>query len=61
MKLLYPFGILESSRSGMASSRKILITGMMALPRTPMDTLPADSETEKDAEDIVDVSSLPPG
>lgn len=35
--------------------------GMMALPRTPMDTHVADSETEKDAEDIVDVSSLPPG
>lgn len=37
------------------------MTGMMALPRTPMDTLPADTETEKDAEDIVDVTSLPPG
>jgi hypothetical protein len=50
MKLLYPFGILESSRSG-----------MMALPRTPLDTLRADSDTDKDAEDIVDVTSLPPG
>ena len=50
MKLLYPFGILESSRSG-----------MMALPRTPMETLRADSDTDKDAEDIVDVSALPPG
>lgn len=50
MKLLYPFGILESSRSG-----------MMALPRTPMDTIRADSETEKDVEDIVDVTALPPG
>jgi hypothetical protein len=60
MKLLYPFGILESSRSG---TKFIVITdlGMMALPRTPMDTIPVDTETEKDAEDIVDVSSLPPG
>jgi hypothetical protein len=40
---------------------KMLMTGMMALPRTPMDTLSADTETEKDAEDIVDVTSLPPG
>ena len=37
------------------------MTGMMALPRTPMDTLPADSETEKDAEDTVDMTALPPG
>jgi acetolactate synthase I/III small subunit len=50
MKLLYPFGILESSRSG-----------MMALPRTPLETLRADSDTDKEAEDIVDVTSLPPG
>ena len=34
---------------------------MMALPRTPMDDAPKDVETEKDAEDIVDVTSLPPG
>jgi len=34
---------------------------MMALPRTPMDIAPTDTETEKDAEDIVDVTSLPPG
>jgi hypothetical protein len=39
----------------------MLMIGMMALPRTPMDTFPEDSETEKDAEDIVDVTSLPPG
>ena len=61
MKLLYPFGILESSRSGMTSSGVILMIGMMALPRTPMDHFDADTETEKDAEDIVDVTSLPPG
>lgn len=35
--------------------------GMMALPRTPMESIPKDTETEKDAEDIVDVTSLPPG
>jgi hypothetical protein len=37
------------------------MTGMMALPRTPMDTAPLDTETEKDVEDIVDVTALPPG
>jgi len=37
------------------------MTGMMALPRTPMDTVSVDSDTEKEAEDIVDVTSLPPG
>ena len=37
------------------------LQGMMALPRTPMDSHIADTETDKDAEDIVDVSSLPPG
>ena len=61
MKLLYPFGILESSRSGILYLWCVLTTGMMALPRTPMDTVPVDADTEKDAEDIVDVSSLPPG
>jgi len=61
MKLLYPFGILESSRSGSCLSGHMLIEGMMALPRTPMETAPTDTETEKDAEDIVDVTSLPPG
>jgi len=62
MKLLYPFGILESSRSGtFASNERSLTIGMMALPRTPMDIAPADTDTEKDAEDIVDVTSLPPG
>jgi acetolactate synthase I/III small subunit len=63
MKLLYPFGILESSRSGTPLSlpEMLLRTGMMALPRTPMDTADLDSETEKDAEDIVDVTALPPG
>ena len=63
MKLLYPFGILESSRSGrpLLPPEMLLMTGMMALPRTPMDTADLDSETEKDAEDIVDVTALPPG
>ena len=62
MKLLYPFGILESSRSGILFEiRRELILGMMALPRTPMESIPKDTETEKDAEDIVDVTSLPPG
>lgn len=48
MKLIGPFGILESTR-----------TGLMALPRSPL-TEPSE-EAEKDAADVVDVSTLPPG
>ncbi|KAF1809938.1 acetolactate synthase small subunit mitochondrial precursor [Eremomyces bilateralis CBS 781.70] len=47
MKLIQPFGILESSR-----------TGLMALPRSP---LYAPEVEEKEAEDVVDQSTLPPG
>jgi len=47
MKLIAPFGIMESAR-----------TGLMAMPRSP---LHAPRELEKEAEDIVDESSLPPG
>ena len=48
MKLVSPFGILESAR-----------TGLMALPRTPLEG--QKEEVEKDAGDLVDASSLPPG
>ncbi|KAI9723469.1 MAG: hypothetical protein M1828_004199 [Chrysothrix sp. TS-e1954] len=48
LKLIAPFGILESSR-----------TGLMALPRSPLYN-PVD-ETERDAQDLVDASALPPG
>lgn len=48
MKLIAPFGILESAR-----------TGLMALPRSPLHG-PNEME-EKEAEDIVDTSTLPPG
>ncbi|KAI9664765.1 MAG: acetolactate synthase, regulatory subunit [Bathelium mastoideum] len=48
MKLIAPFGILESSR-----------TGLMALPRTPLES-PTEVE-EKEAQDVVDHSLLPPG
>lgn len=50
MKLVAPFGILESAR-----------TGLMALPRSPLYG-PNDQETLlKEADDIVDASTLPPG
>ncbi|GAB7361508.1 hypothetical protein MBLNU230_g1564t1 [Neophaeotheca triangularis] len=49
MKLIAPFGILESAR-----------TGLMALPRSPLYGL-NDSDLEKEAQDVVDQSHLPPG
>lgn len=49
LSLMRPFGILESSRSG-----------MMALPRTPTSAFELEGPTV-DAQDVVDVSSLPPG
>ena len=47
--LLRPFGVLEAARSG-----------MMALPRTPLEHV-ARPEVEMDENEIVDVSTLPPG
>jgi len=48
MKLISPFGILESTR-----------TGLMALPRSPL--YGPNEEIEKVADDLVDASTLPPG
>ncbi|OTB05414.1 hypothetical protein M426DRAFT_57011 [Hypoxylon sp. CI-4A] len=49
LKLIGPFGILESSR-----------TGLMALPRSPL--YGAEEEAiVKEADEIVDASQLPPG
>ncbi|EON62824.1 acetolactate synthase I/III small subunit [Coniosporium apollinis CBS 100218] len=48
LKLVAPFGILESAR-----------TGLMALPRSPLHG-PNEVE-EKEAQDVVDASQLPPG
>ncbi|KAA8649120.1 hypothetical protein EYZ11_000667 [Aspergillus tanneri] len=48
MKLIGPFGILESTR-----------TGLMALPRSPL--FEPNEEIEKEASDVVDASTLPPG
>lgn len=48
LKLVAPFGILESAR-----------TGLMALPRSPLSG-PQDDGV-KEADDVVDASTLPPG
>ena len=49
LKLVGPFGILESAR-----------TGLMALPRSPL--YESDEDTQvKEADDVVDISQLPPG
>lgn len=48
MKLVSPFGILESTR-----------TGLMALPRSPL--FGVNEEEVKEADEIVDASALPPG
>ena len=48
MKLIAPFGILESTR-----------TGLMALPRSPL--YGPNEEMLRDADDLVDASTLPPG
>jgi acetolactate synthase-1/3 small subunit len=49
MKLITPFGILESTR-----------TGLMALPRSPLYG-PDEETVVKDADEVVDISQLPPG
>lgn len=66
MKLIAPFGILESARTGKfahALSTIIILlnhdTGLMALPRSPLHGS-AEAE-EMDAQDVVDNSLLPPG
>jgi acetolactate synthase I/III small subunit len=50
MKLVAPFGILESAR-----------TGLMALPRSPLYGPNNENALIKDADEIVDASALPPG
>lgn len=48
MKLIAPFGILESAR-----------TGLMALPRSPLYGL-NEAEQDVEADEILDVTALPP-
>jgi len=66
LKLIAPFGILESARTGEDESWScdgLPLTdrqsGLMALPRSPLHA--PQSDAEKDAEDVVDYSTLPPG
>lgn len=49
MKLIAPFGILESAR-----------TGLMVLPRSPLYG-PNDNDQKQETDSIIDSSSLPPG
>ncbi|EON97009.1 putative acetolactate synthase small subunit protein [Phaeoacremonium minimum UCRPA7] len=49
LKLIAPFGILESAR-----------TGLMALPRSPLYG-PNEDTLVKEADEVVDASQLPPG
>jgi len=49
IKLLRPYGIIEASRSG-----------MMAMPRTPVDGIYEEVDDEEEDEPAVDVSALPP-
>ncbi|KAH7347826.1 acetolactate synthase small subunit [Plectosphaerella cucumerina] len=49
LKLIGPFGILESAR-----------TGLMALPRTPL-SAGQEEAIHKEADEVVDASQLPPG
>jgi len=49
IKLLRPYGIIEASRSG-----------MMAMPRTPVDGIYEEVDEDEDDEPAMDVSALPP-
>lgn len=70
MRLIAPFGILESARTGIHYSQRyftialdtndLLIVGLMALPRSPLHQNIEELDG-KDAGDLVDASSLPPG
>lgn len=69
LTLIAPFGVLESARTGEWSTACLhcssnstnhdTITGLNALPRTPL--TPSVVEAEKEPQDIVDQSMLPPG
>lgn len=50
MKLISPFGILESTR-----------TGLMALPRSPLYGPDENDAHFKEIDEVVDASQLPPG
>lgn len=67
LKLVQPFGVLESARTGAMPFLSLLflythqpfLLGLMVMPRTPINV--ETEETEGQGSDAVDATLLPPG